>query len=354
MICEKCGGELPNNSLHCPYCGAASPKDRSSKKGKTAIIIAVCAVLAVALVLGTVMFIFGSEESAIERLANASLKTFSSSCRIKGTDIKLSTSVDTDVEIIIPGALTDGRFAATVDKITYYRNDGFEYYGYDSNAGVFRRVAPDADELENELSIGRYLDYIGLIAEGDYKALAEFINSDTFAEDVLHIQKFAKRTSEVIDNYFSDEYMTENYGFVYTENANGGIYSFSLSVNKALDTVYEITEGSKDCFVDEEEYHESLKKLDSLREKLKSKGDEMLFALKVTVADGVIAEISVELARTEDKNEIAMTLEFSDYGTASVSEKLVKEYDERKAQLGDKDYLAWYGPIVYSDYYNKD
>ena len=354
MFCEKCGAALPENATNCPNCGVSGATSASPKRGKRTLTVIICALLALALLIGCAAFFLIPSDSAFSRLAGASLNTFSDSCRITGSDIKIGTEIDSDIELIIPSALSDGHYAATVDKVTYYRKSDFEYYGYDSDAGLFRRVTPDADEVENELGVSKYLDYITHIANGDYAALAELINSETLATDVINVQKFVKRVNEVIDSYFSDEYMTENYGFAFTESETGGSYAFAFTVKKALDTLYEITEASRDIFSDDAEYNEALDDINELRQRIGDKADSTTVSITVVLSDERIKSIAVSTVTVDSGIDIALTLEFSDYGSATVDEALVAEYEKRQSQLGDKDYLAWYGPITYSDYYKKD
>jgi hypothetical protein len=202
-----------------------------------------------------------------------------------------------------------------------------------------------------ELSLSKYFDYFAYIASGDYQSLAESINSETFAEDVISAGRFIKRGIEITETYFSDEYMTENYGFVYTKTDNNEKYSFSLSLNKAFDTLYEIIEGSKDCFSEIDEYNALLADIRDARTEMGNVG-EMTVGIEITVSGGLIGNIDVKIADSE--GFISARLDFSDYGTAVVDTKLRAEYDKRREQLGKRDYLVWYGSMSYSDYYEKD
>ncbi len=358
MYCKNCGSELQNGLQFCSDCGEAVNgvnTEKNSKKSKKAVCIAVCVILAVALTVGTVFLCFSYNGSAFDRLTSATLNTFSSPCKITVTDLSgdvASLLGGTSVELVIPDALIKGRYSLTAGDISYYRQDGFEYYSYESNAGLFRRVAPDNEVMGIELDISKYFDYLAHIASGDYKALAELINSETFAEDVINVGRFIKRVNEIIDTYFSDEYMTENYGFVYTEEDQNGKYSFSLSVNKAIDTLYEIIQGSKDCFATADEYNMVLDNIRDARNEMGKRGDETTVGIEITVSNELIRDINVKI--TENDESVSAGLEFSDYGTATVGAEICAEFDTRKEQLGQKDYLVWYGPITYSDYYEKD
>lgn len=357
MYCENCGSELQSGSNFCSACGKTVVNvnaDASRKRSKKPIVTAVCIILAVALAAGTLLVCFFGGNSAFDRLTSAAGETFASPCKITVTDLSGSTVSelgDASIELVIPDALIKGKYALTAGDIAYYRQDGFEYYAFESDAGLFRKVAPDEEILGMELSISKYFDYFARIASGDYKSLAELINSETFAEDVINIGKFIKRVNEIIDTYFSDEYMTENYGFVYTKTDNNEKYSFSLSLNKAFDTLYEIIEGSKDCFSEIDEYNALLADIRDARTEMGNVG-EMTVGIEITVSGGLIGNIDVKFADSE--GFLSASLEFSDYGTAVVDAKLRDEYEERREQLGKKDYLVWYGSMSYSDYYEKD
>jgi hypothetical protein len=82
------------------------------------------------------------------------------------------------------------------------------------------------------------------------------------------------------------------------------------------------------------------------------RGDETAVCIEITISDKLIRYIDVEI--TENGKSDSARLDFSDYGTAVVDTKLRDEYEERREQLGKKDYLVWYGSMSYSDYYEKD
>lgn len=354
MNCVNCGSELQNGSLFCENCGASVRNTDTSKKSKKAIIAIVSAVVAAAIVLGAAVFFFSPEKSASARLAKVSVDSFSTSCKIIGNDITVGTDIDTDIEIVIPSALTEGNCFVKVGDISYYRKNDYEYCAYSTGAGLFRRVSPDADDETQEIGIGKYLDYISAFSEGDYGKLAELINSGSFTDDVVFAAKFINRVDEVVDDYFSDEYMTANYGFAYTVTEERESFVFSLSVNKLLDTAYEITEGSKSCFFDVDEYNETLSEIKALREKLGENGDKMAVNVAINVKDGLYESIKIGVSHVDKKDVVSVNLDFSDYGIASVDTKYDNEYDKRKEQLGEKDYLMWVGFFTVSDYYDKD
>lgn len=354
MNCENCKSRLQNGALFCDNCGAPVREYGAAKKSKKVIVAVVSAILAAVLVLGTLVMLLWGRESAASRLAEVSVNTFSGSVKIIGNNITVGTDIETDIEIILPAALTEGNCFVKAGDISYYRKDDFEYYSYDTSAGLFRRVSPDADDETQEIGIGKILDYISAISDGDYKKLSELINGGNLAEDIAYVNRFIGRADEVVENYFSDEYMTQNYGFVYTASDEGESYSFAFSVNKLLDTVYEITEGSKDCFYDSEEYYEILSEIKDLREKLGENGDKMTVGIAINVKDGVYESIEIGVMNGENEDIVSVDLEFSDYGSATVDAEYENLYSRRKEQLGEKDYLMWAGFLTFSDYYDED
>lgn len=354
MNCENCKCQLQSGALFCESCGAPVVVNGTAKKSKKALITVISAILVVALLLGALAVFLLSEDSAASRLAKVSVNTFSKSVKIIGSDIIIGSEIETDIEVILPSALTDGNCFVKAGDISYYRKDDFEYYSYDTSAGLFRRVSPDADDKTQEIGIGKILDYVSAISDGDYARLSELINGGNLAEDIAYVNKLIGRADDVVELYFSDEYMTSNYGFVYTTSDDGEGYVFSFSVNKLLDTVYEITEGSKDCFFDSEEYYEILSEIKDLRENLGESGDKMTVEIDIAVKDGVYESIKIGVSRDEGESLVSVGLEFSDYGSATVDTEYESDYDKRKEQLGEKDYIMWVGFLTYSDYYDKD
>lgn len=354
MNCENCKSQLQSGAQFCDNCGAPVREYGTAKKSKKAIIAVVSGILVAALVLGALVMLLLSGDSASSRLAKVSVNTFSQPVKIIGNDITVGTDIETDIEVILPAALTEGSCFVKAGDISYYRKDDFEYYSYDTSAGLFRRVSPDADDETQEIGIGKILDYISAISDGDYNKLSELINGGNLAEDIAYVNKFIGRADEVAEIYFSDEYMTENYGFVYTASDEIESYSFNFSVNKLLDTVYEITEGSKDCFYDSEEYYEILSEIKDLREKLGENGDKMTVGIVINVKDGVYESIEIGVMNGENEDIVSVDLEFSDYGSATVDTEYEDLYNRRKEQLGEKDYLMWAGFLTFSDYYDED
>ena len=354
MFCENCGRELTNDSLFCPACGSAVTEPTNTKKTKKRWIAVISIALSVALVLGGVFAWLFVKDDAIERLSSAMLKTFEAPVKITATglsDVNAELFDSETVELIIPEALANGHYAMSVGSLVFYHKADYAYYELGTDMGMFCKATPESEELTGDLNISKYFDYLVHIANGDYDALSELFNGESqTGDDILSKARVLKRLYDIVDTYFSDEYMAEHYGFVYTEADGFEKYTFSLSYATIVQTIYEIIEGSKECFSNVDDYNELINDIGNLRND--GLVEKILFDIEIVLKDGVFD--SIDIGASNEGEALRIALDFSDYGTATVSDELRAAYDKRKEQLNGRDYVIWYGSMEYSDYYEKD
>lgn len=363
----------PANEAYGTNTSEAPVKEK--KRRKKAPIIIISLLLVVAIAAGAFVFLFfNRSNSPIQPLIDAYVNT-----QRDGYYLEITTT-----------SSSNGREAT--DPITYYAygvldmetgEREFEMYKRDLSNGNYywSYETPEYSFYDKKESYGSYgrvdsygslskyehpnierrqIEFLEAISSGDYKDYVYYLNRDA-NYPILDEDDMAGFIRDLNSELSDEEYFNDIFGYTCEEDGDEITYTFEYDYYEVLEWILECLEEREDDFDAKAKYEYFVSELEDRLEYAKEENSVRKIEKTITIENGYIVYEKEVTTREYDDEDMengrysyTTTTEkkYSDHGSASADRDVIDAVNNRLAQLGSNQRMAWNDDNV--SIYDKD